>query len=524
MVYVLAGQSTLQEVDRADGSWGQSVDLQRVLQDGIQSIFEGNDEIFYVCTLVDLYSYDARNNSLTHLFNYQLLGIFGSPEWLIQTDEYSFIIGSTCGNTFRIYPEDSQTSDPSDIDTRNVLTLALTLPTYPDVMEAIEEFNNTNEEYRIEIRRVTSDNIPRLQTEMMTGQMPDIIFYDGTYDYNFRRTLPAQRLAARGLLANLYDFLDLDTELGRGSFMPNLLEAASTGDSLYELPFRFSLYVTAGDANRLGTELGWTFDDLLRILEDTNFDGSLFCPNTDRLTVLWTFLTFLIDDFINWDTGNVYFETPEFQKLLEVIKTYTKPEIYGDKYSGRDYIALGRLLMIEKPVFHPNEMQYFDAFFEEMVPIGLPVSSGVGNAISFRASFSISAVTEHPEAVWSFVRQFYFPQFCDEYCDDPCAKHNNRIPFHIDALEAWLYSRDSGYTLRYDNGSIMAFVDEATEYDIERTRRILESVTRVIREDRDVIMIIREEADTYFRDLRSVEDTSRVIQNRVQTFVWEQMR
>lgn len=402
------------------------------------------------------------------------------------------------------------TVEPRPTDTRKTLSLVMSPPFSPNVLEAINDFNDSNEEYRIEIIRVDAENISRLQIEIMTGQMPDILFYGDDWDF-LRVNLPAHRLAARGFLANLYDFIDSDTELGRESFMPNLLKAVSDGDVLYELPFRFWLMVAVGDANRLGSELGWTFEDLISVLEETDFDGSLLCLNRDRQSILREMLTFLIDDFIDWDTGNAYFNTPEFQKLLEVVKTYTQPNILGAGYSEIDYIAQGRLLMKWQAITSPNFLQYFDVFFEEMVPIGLPASTGVGNAIRFDTSFSISAASEHPEAAWSFIRRFYLPEYFEE--------DQYLIPFHVDAIEAWLYLDDPGFTLALDDFVIT--VGDATDYDIERTRRILESITRVARVDRDVFMIILEEADVFFRGGRSAEDTARIIQNRVQTYLHE---
>jgi len=157
-------------------------------------------------------------------------------------------------------------------------------------------------------------------------------------------------------------------------------------------------------------------------------------------------------------------------------------------------------------------MQFFDFFFEEAIPIGFPTSSGVGNAIRFDTSFSISLSSKNPDIAWSFIQQFYKPDF---YIDNP-----SLIPINVDALDIWYTKKDLSFTLGL--GDYTLEFKEATDYDRERMREIIESVTRISRLDKDIFALISEEADAYFRDVRSAEDAARIFQNRVQTLVWEQ--
>ena len=512
--YAIVDNSSLREINPVSKTWGKSIDL----QESFQSIYTGTNGIFYLDTATELYRYDQQEDVLTQLFNYSEIGISGLLLWLVQLDDNVFLASTTNG-VFIIRPEEQTVSEvdshiaaePDTPDTHNRLTLALSLPTDPAVTDAITEFNSNNEDCRIEIREITFEELPRLQTELAVGRMPDIILYSDAWGV-LRNEIPAQRLAAKGLLADLYEFIDSDPDLDRQSFLPNILEAASGGGSLYELPYRFWLDVAVGDAKRLGTEMGWTFDDLLQVLETTEFEGYILDPNTDRDSLLRTMLSFLIDDFIDWNNGNVFFDTYEFQRLLEVAKKYAPPAMSEEAFYEDELIAQGKQLMMWQTMSRPNYLQFFDLHFEEMVPIGLPVSDGVGHCIRYDSSFAISAVTEYPDIAWSFIRQFYMPEFFE--------RDRQLIPIHADAIETWLTMEDSGFVMGIGDKEYK--VGPATAYDIERTRQILGSVTRVMREDREVFDIISEETVAYFQSLRSVEETAEVIQSRVQILVWEQ--
>jgi hypothetical protein len=268
--------------------------------------------------------------------------------------------------------------------------------------------------------------------------------------------------------------------------------------------------------------MGWTFDEMLALLDRSGFDGYILNPYTLQDSLLSNMLSFLIDDFIDWSTGTAYFDTHEFRRLLEIVKIYAPAELRNlGGISERELIAQRQQLMMWQSLSRPNDMQLFDFYCNNAVPIGFPVRDGVGNSMRFHNSFAISSTTEHPEVAWSLIREFYMPVIIDL---------NNsmtwfKIPMNIEAIETWYIVDDPGMTISFGDGVIDIDVIEmghATAFDIERTRNILESVTRVSRLDRDIWFIISEETDSYFRGVRDVENTTRVIQNRIQTLVWEQ--
>lgn len=86
-----------------------------------------------------------------------------------------------------------------------------------NIQKAILSFNRSGGDYRIEVTDYSEFNteedysagMTKLTTEIMSGDMPDILALG---------QLPYRQLAAKGLLADLYPYLDGDGALSRDDF------------------------------------------------------------------------------------------------------------------------------------------------------------------------------------------------------------------------------------------------------------------------------------------------------------------
>jgi len=509
VIYALVDEAKLQEIDIENKSWGQSINL----YEQFRSVYRGNENNVYLSSYTHIYKFDFLNGELNRILLLQEAEITGQINWLSVQDDETVIIGAGTGNIYRIKPVIPINESIYSNDDRERISLALSIPTDPSVMAEVIRFNRENDEYRIDIYEISSHNIHRFRMEVMTGQLPDIIFYGSSWDI-LRREVPSHRLAVRGLLADLLGFIDDDHELSRDSFLPNIIEATLKNDAIYDLPYIFWLSVAAGNADLLGTDLGWTFKEMSELLDSIKFDGYLFGPNINNDSALSMILNFLVDDFVEWDTGNVFFDSQDFIELLNIVKKYTPYNSAESTEFEGELTSQGRQLMMWHTFTAPNGLQYLDYYFENMVPIGVPASTGVGNSIRYDNSFSISSASESADVAWSFIRQFYLPEF---YAENP-----SYIPVHVDAIDIWFSRKDLAFTVGH--GPYIINIGETTQHDIERIKTVLEFATRVSRLDNNIYFIISEEADAYFRGIRSAEDTAGIIQNKIQTLVWEEMK
>lgn len=104
------------------------------------------------------------------------------------------------------------------------ITLAAIYIDY-DIQDMIVKFNRSNDQYRIEVKDYSEYNNDqdgwdagqtKLNTEILSGNLPDIFCLNGL---NYRQ------LASKGLLEDLYPYIDADSELSRDDFFPSVLQA-----------------------------------------------------------------------------------------------------------------------------------------------------------------------------------------------------------------------------------------------------------------------------------------------------------
>ena len=525
----------LREIDNESQGWGQVIDLADALDaEGrkcLNRILAVTENAIYFEGAFDahgaLLRYDLAEETLTPLLEKRHFSPQIFHAWVfIPLGEDTFLIKNRWDQEmFLVFPDDVMPGQ--ETDERQVITLAIPRDDFSFALNGanfnvkVADFNRENPDYRIEVIEFAEADMPRLQAEIATGQVPDIIAYPGgMFGDLFFRNIPSHLLATRGFLADLYALIDADPDLDRADFLPNMLEAMTLDESLYELPLGLTFQIAAGSAAHFGTRLGWTVDEMVARLEELDFEGCVF-GGSPRQMKFYIMLHVLIDDFIDWGSGMSRFDSPEFVRLLELVEQYIHPAGIFDDTQAYERIARGDQLLYWAIISRPTHLQIQDALFGgEAVLIGFPASEGVGHTFILDGSFAISSLSEHPEAAWSFVRQFFLPGVLE---DMPWWRLSM-----IDSIEQVIEidSQDEaggGYAITTDSGWYVKY-EPAREQDIARFREMVTSTTRVARLDRPVWDIVSEEAEVFFRGDRTAEETARIIQNRVQTFVHEQRR
>ena len=87
----------------------------------------------------------------------------------------------------------------------------------------------------------------------MAGNMPDIL--------SVAESIPYRQLAAKGLLEDLYPYIDADEQLSRSDFFPNVLSAMELDGKLYAACAGFAVETAVGASSVVGDTPGWTYDD-----------------------------------------------------------------------------------------------------------------------------------------------------------------------------------------------------------------------------------------------------------------------
>jgi len=401
----------------------------------------------------------------------------------------------------------------------------------PEIRNAIVEFNRTNSKYRVVTRDLgvnvnsRNDDFNRLAVEIITGGGPDIIDTGG---------LPFYQWAARGLFVDLYEFLDTDPLLSRDDILDVVLRIAETDGRLYRIFPDFSVWTMIGNANVVGSEPNWTFAEFAAQLEAHPQATTAFGVLFDGEGLFHNIFMSNIDDFINWETGRVYFDSEDFIELIEF--AYRLQEVfswwgptrneeegtYTINFSSailREMISSGELLVETWPVndfMAPLVMQYF--FGEDFIIKGYPRSHGSGTTMGSSFRFSISALSEHQEGAWEFLRFIL---------SEDWQRENISFGFPVNkTIFEEILSRTKIGEIPANWAQHTILTRELPEEDISAyidiTLALIESIDGMYTTHDPLLDIIFEGLNDLFAGRITAQDAARIIQNRAAIYVAEQ--
>lgn len=424
----------------------------------------------------------------------------------------------------------------SELPERTILTLA-TVGLNWTLRGHIAQFNRTNQSYRVHVLDFFDSDISgedgsanfqagikRLSTELISGNIPDILDVSN---------LPFNQYVARGLLVDLKPLIDADPELSRSDFLEGAFRAAEMDGSLYRVFSSFTINTLLGSPDVLGPGIGWNMDEFFAVL-DAN-------PNADMPIGQWlTRNSFLsqalvlgIDEYVDWATGNVYFDTGAFAQLLELSNTFPEERNTGDMsgsvradvawegeyLSEQELIATGRQIMaVPWNVEFESISQYRAMFGGELVFKGFPTENRNGNYISIYGGLSIANGASNQEGAWEFVRATLSSEWQQENMQWGLLPTSRTV---FDNIAAEAMNREE-YEMYFGWGDVPITVGPTIQSDIDRLLELIDSVAGVASQNDALLDIIMEGAEDFFNGRLSAEDAARIIQSRAAIFVSEQ--
>ena len=396
----------------------------------------------------------------------------------------------------------------------------LTLGTFDfnsNVRYVVEQFNRNSDTHRIQVVDYSLFNTDedsgagflRFSIEMITGNAPDILDI---------RNLPLQNYVSKGLLVDLYPFLDADPELNRSSLIESVLRASEVEGSLYHIVPSFRLATIIGHPSVLGDYPGWSIEEFIDVL-DAN-------PQADRpMGFYGTNMSFLqiailnnINEFVDWSSGTTSFESDDFIGLLERAKALPA-ELDWDT-SSYELIPSGRQIMnIE--FFGPSSyLWHLVLFGGEIVFKGFPSENRDGNIFDPSANIAITVNCEDTEAAWEFVRLFLMDDYQRDFIP-PWYFPVNRAVFDRMLERAMT---PSNMDMSYSDGlvSIKIEIKELSQEQVDKLRSVIDNTTRITNDDDTLRAIVNEGAEDFFNGRFTAQDAARVIQSRVMIYLAEQ--
>ncbi len=421
--------------------------------------------------------------------------------------------------------------DPSEIPDKAVLKVAGFYIPY-ELRNRIVEFNKTSDQYRIIIsdysQYSTMDDYmagyTKFNNDILAGNVPDIIILD--------EEMPIDSYIQKGLLADIYKFMETDEELNKEDYFQNVFDAYSKDGRLYRIVPSFMVWTVIGKSSEVGNEPGWTMQEMKQILASKPEGTSLFGETMTRDNLMYYATMLSLPEFIDTETGLCDFESQGFKDLLEFLKTL--PTEFEYDYEDSDFwlqqevqYLNGKTLLMMTTIHEVQSMIYtFGQFGTTDVTFkGFPSENGIGAALMANYQYAISAQSPNQEGAWEFMRYYY----TDEYQESLYEMSINKEIWLEKAMKATEkpYWEDENGDKQYHEyttwlGGEEIILDPMTEDQIMDIYDYVSSITQTYSYDQELVDIINEEAAPFFEGKKTVDEVAKIIQGRIQIYVDEQ--
>lgn len=349
----------------------------------------------------------------------------------------------------------------------------------------------------------------RIMAQMAVGQGPDMLFVQGE---------DMDRLNARGLLADLTNVLEEDT---RRQLYSGVMTAGIRDGRLAGLPAAVSgVSMVTVDGNWPGDT--WTLSEAVELWRQCKGQGAWrFMPQRWSQEEMLEYLVLsdmFNSPFVDWEGGTCDFESDLFRQVLEMIGD--RPVLEHTNLSIDEEYETARQVMegvyLADVVYGGDIVRYtniMDYYGDNARFVGFPTESGNGNMLTCYGFVVVNAQTEHWEEVVDFLRYMYSKEFQGdnpEYLLRKDVLRENMAPNAGDEKYETFTLTGTQVPLRRDGSSY-----------IEDYIAFMDSCRAETRNTEAIENIIREETGAYFQNIQDLDNTVRVIQNRVQLFLNE---
>ena len=427
---------------------------------------------------------------------------------------------SSCGKDEPERPEPELTEDG-----KKIVKMYARMAFDTDIYDSIRNFNARSDEYEVQLTELTVEyggdgGTEKFNADMAAGNYPDIFLY------NWEGNFPIESYAQKGLLANLYDFMDADPDINREDFLESALKAYERNGELYTVVPEFFIYTLVGKTSIVGEQQEITMDRIIELVNE--YPDKPF--RVSKNEVLSTFVEYGYNSYIDSETGKCRFDNDEFIKLLEFCSQFPEEtEPYGeyDWYDEEYALINGTMPFTAIKIYEFGQIRDLErgTFGEPVTFMGFPGVGGNGSVIlSFDAKYSIFAKGANPEGAWEFLKYFY-----SEAYQDKIIENVGDFPIRKSTLEK-LESKSRELIKEYGTNEIVepftyvlgnqVTVGINTDEDSQKIYDLLNGAVAG-RGNYNVTDIITEEAAAYFAGQKSAEDVAKIIQNRVQNYLDE---
>ena len=433
-----------------------------------------------------------------------------------------------------------------------ILTIASASQNY-ELRNVVIDFNRQNTGVRLNIRTYDEYNneendwkgaSTQLNADITMGNVPDILVLDSS--------LPVESYYSKGVLVDLYPYMD-DPEKGvnRADYLENVFKACEQDGKLYSLIACFYLQILAAKPEYVGSESGWTMTEMLDAL-DAMPEGMTAFADYGREELKNMILRYCGDSFLNWEEGTTNFESDDFIRLMEFLKTCPEKSVMTEFYDNMDYDNYDYEAEMEfynnyemrfyrdTALFYTSALSNFNgynqiyrSFAGEATMIGYPTTDENSNGAVITPYLELGICTASPnrDSAWVFLKYLmtseeYFKETYGFVIDKGWME--KQLSESEETYKDWYYEYTDEDWERMEDQYSAEYIDymkkSQMKYQLAHGEMIYDLVkgaTTVQRSNEDLMNIINEELSVFFGGARSAAETAKIIDSRARIYISE---
>lgn len=381
--------------------------------------------------------------------------------------------------------------------------------------EAILNFNTDNNEFYAELLESYSDPNVVLSG---TDEIDVIILED---------MMECQKFYEHNLLENILPYIQNSNYLGEEHFHDFVWEAYGNGDGLYVIPRKGRILALLAQGDQITEYSGWNTDDFLRWLENRDEIGIGLVSHDN---ILRTCLMCNIDNYVNYESSVGYFDQKEFYDLMDRIK-----KIDLKKFKRLNELAPQneKYLLTTLKINMVMDLSSMEASVgTQLVNMGYPNDDGVARVIIEPVeNMCIMKSSKVKDGAFSFMEYLlYYPAEGLLGEEEPIGKGGEiwslkeLFEADTDASKGKISFVGQLSNLQgNDEGSsgMTAFSLEINDSHVNCLKEMMQCTKVDTLRNKIIRDIVLEESVAYFSDQKSLEETCKIIQNRVQLYLDE---
>jgi multiple sugar transport system substrate-binding protein len=358
-----------------------------------------------------------------------------------------------------------------------------------------------------EARGRQEEFVNTLNTELMTGKGPDIIYF---------ANLPYRKYIDKKMFVNLSNLMEKDDKLNKAELNANILDALKYKGGLYAIPINYGFELMVASKSILDKEsikiddMNWTWDDFMqmaqKVTKDTNGDGTI-----DQYAIAGTsnagIFSYLFNSskYVDLDKKTVGFDNKDFINLLESCKAFNDKKLFykaKDWEQIRDMTSRGGVVFSTAGFSSYSMANYYSTsvYSGEIYKLHMPSDNTAGSRkFEFDANnmLAINSNSKYQVESWEFLKVL----LSKKMQSSPALQ--NGFPINDQAL-----------------GEIAKFSVEylhMPQKKIDEINKFLPNVGEYHYDDGKLRDIISEDIKEFFSGNKSAEETAKSIQSKAAT-------